>query len=141
MTKRRRAWRWFAIGGALLLAGSVVVWPYAVRLVLTPELVSEWGGPASVGGASWFFGDTLSLDDVRSLPEGGSQVSIRVDHMELRFERTPLLHDPGLLLAGDFYGGTLVCEGRDVGTVRHVGYRYEAEDRKYVTIEGLDGKR
>ena len=126
----------------LLLATAGIAWigwPILVRAVVGPLLEPEWGGPASIGSAHWFFGDTIVLKDVIT-PDGGSgQPMLTVGRIELRFERIPLWSSPGPLMAADFLDARLAFCGRPVCSIAAVRYRYDAEHGKHLTIEGLDG--
>lgn len=134
--------RWIrrALAALLVLIALVLAsWPFVVTQVFGPLLEDEWGGPAEVGRARWFFGDTLVLHDVVAPQHGTDRPMLEVDRIELRFERVPLLNDPGKLVAADFHGGRLRWRGREIGTVERVAYRYGGETDKRLSIHGLDG--
>ncbi len=132
----RRTTGWVLAALAVLL----LAWPFLVPVVFGPLLANEWGGPATMGSAQWFFGDTIVLTDVVSLPSAADPAGIEVDRIDLQFERTPLLHDPGRMVAGDFVGGRLSWQGRPVATVERVEFRYDPEHGQRLRIIGLDGE-
>lgn len=132
-------WRRVALGTLVVMAGLAFAWPLLVRAVFAPLLEDEWGGAATLGAARWLFSDRLVLHDVTAPQQGADAPMIEVDRIELRFERTPLLHDPGKLVSADFLGGRLRWQGRAVCTVERVEYRYGGEDDKHVHVHGIAG--
>lgn len=139
MTRARRWLRRAAWAALALLLLVCVAWPFAVPAVFEHELPKEWGGPARVGGAEWFFGRHVVLRDVLSEARPDDPAALHVERIELEFERPLLLDDPGRLVAGTFVGGTLHYEGREVATVARVHYRWAAMLGADLAIEGLDG--
>jgi hypothetical protein len=137
---RTRRWLPWLLGAPLaLVLLAALAWPFAVRAVLARELPKDWGAPARIGSAEWFLGRRLVLRDVVSEPRPGDATAIAVARIELEFERRLLADDPGRLVAGDFVGGTLRHEGRDVASVEHVRYRWDPVLGADLAIDGVDG--
>jgi len=132
--QKRTAWLLLAVVGI-----GWIAWPFAVRAAVGSLLEPEWGGPADIGSAQWFFSDTIVMQRVVAPDAGTGHPMVTAARIELRFERTPLLSAPGRLTALDFLDVKLAWQGRPVCSIAAVRYRYDVEHGKRLTIEGLDG--